>query len=133
MDEQHSHSRLFMLCVQFILFQKKNGFWKPTCSENGRQNHATNVILRVILNTKMKLQIPAREVNNMAVTGKSLLRLDLWSDKCDPYVPAWKTICGCIFYWVKRCWNTALNNQAKARKLMSFDYILKEKTSKYLH
>lgn len=45
----------------------------------------------------MKLQIPAQEVNNIAVTGKSLLRPDLWSDKCDPYVPAWKTICGCIF------------------------------------
>lgn len=42
-------------------------------SENDRQNHGTNIMSRVILDTKVQIQTPAQEGTNTAVTREGQL------------------------------------------------------------
>lgn len=54
------------------------------------KNHGTNAVSRVILDTKMQIQIPAQEDSNTAFAGKGqVTAVTNWtSDTFDPFVPA---------------------------------------------
>lgn len=128
MGELQSHSRQFMLHVQASIFQ--NMFWKPMCSENDRQNHGTNIMSRVILNTKMQIQIPGQEGSNMAVTGKGQLRVVTLTGPLTHmtlvFLPE-KQFVDVSLLEVKWCWNP--HTQAIPWKAIRFDCVLTEKTS----